>query len=198
MSLKENINMVKDELNSEEKFFEKAVITEKFVKKYKNVMIGAVIAVVLLVMGNLIYEANKSASIEEANVALSALNQDPTNVDAKSELESLSKELFDVWSYSQAIANNDMKALKELSSSKTFVVADLASYELASSSADQDALSKYSMKQNSIYKDLALVQNAILFINKNEIEKAHQELKKVPQSSSLNKVVLALLHYGVK
>ena len=54
------------------------------------------------------------------------------------------------------------------------------------------------MKQNAIYKDLALVQNAILYINKNEIDKAHQELKKVPQNSALNKIVLALQHYGVK
>jgi hypothetical protein len=38
LSLKENINMVREELNSEEKFFEKAVITEKFVKKYKNLL----------------------------------------------------------------------------------------------------------------------------------------------------------------
>lgn len=198
MSLKENIDMVKDELNSEEKFFEKAVITEKFVKKYKNVMIAAVVAVVLLVAGNIIYTANKSANIEEANMALASLNKDPNDVNSKAKLESLSKELYDVWTYSQALANQDMKALKELTDSKNTVVSDLATYELASSSADQDALSKYSMKQNAIYKDLALVQNAILYINKNEIDKAHQELRKVPQNSSLNKVVLALLHYGVK
>ena len=198
MSLKENIDMVKDELNSEEKFFEKAVMTERFVKKYKKVMIGSVVAVVLLVAANIVYDANKSANIEEANVALLELNKDPSSVEAKAKLESLSKELYDVWSYSQAIANKDIKALEELKSSKTLVVSDLAKYELASANADQDGLSKYSMKQNAIYKDLALVQNAILFIDKNEIQKAHQELRKIPQDSSLNKVALALLHYGVK
>ena len=61
--------MVKEELNSEEKFFEKAVMTEKFVKKYKNIMIGAVVAVVVLVSANLIYESNNNANIEEANMA---------------------------------------------------------------------------------------------------------------------------------
>jgi len=35
LSLKQDIEMVKEELNSEEKFFEKAVLTERFVKKYK-------------------------------------------------------------------------------------------------------------------------------------------------------------------
>lgn len=198
MSLKENIDMVKEELNSEEKFFEKAVITEKFVKKYKNIMIGGVAAVVIAVAANIIYEANKSANIEDANNALSALVKDANDADAKTRLKSLSKELYDVWSYSQAIANKDIEALKSLSNSKTPMVSDLASYELASSSADADALNDYSMKQQAVYKDLALVQNAILLMNKNEIEKAHQELKKVSQDSSLSKVVLALLHYGVK
>jgi len=198
LSLKENIDMVKDELNSEEKFFEKAVITEKFVKKYKNIMIGGVVAIVLVVAGNMLYSFNKSENVKEANIALAELNQDPSSATAKSKLKSLSKELYDVWSYSQAVANKDMKALEELKSSKTLIVSDLANYELASASGDQDKLSDYTMKQNAIYKDLALVQNAILYINKNEVQKAHQELKKVPQSSNLNKIATALLHYGVK
>jgi hypothetical protein len=198
LSLKENIDMVKDELSSEEKFFEKAVITEKFVKKYKNLMIGAVVAVVLLVGGNIFYGINAQQNKEDANVALNSLEQDTNDEAAKIKLKSLSKELFDVWSFSQAIANKDINALKNLSKSKTLLVSDLASYEAASMTADSKALSKYTMKQNAIYKDLALVQNAILFLNKKEIEKAHTELRKVPQDSSLKKVSLALLHYGVK
>ena len=48
MSLKDNIEMVKEELNSEEKFFERSVITERFVKKYKNAIIASVVVIVLL------------------------------------------------------------------------------------------------------------------------------------------------------
>jgi hypothetical protein len=190
--------MVKDELNSEEKFFEKAVMTEKFVKKYKNIMIGGVVVVVIAVAANMFYTFNESENIKEANIALAELNKDPNSVSTKSKLKSLSKELYDVWSYSQAIANSDLKALEELKSSKTIIVSDLAKYELASASADQSKLSKYTMKQNAIYKDLALVQNAILYMDKGEIQKAHQELRKVPQESNLNRVVTALMHYGVK
>jgi len=47
LSLKENIGMVKEELTAEEQFFEKAVVTERFVKKYKNVMIGSLVVIVL-------------------------------------------------------------------------------------------------------------------------------------------------------
>ena len=198
MSLKENIEMVKDELNSEEKFFEKAVITEKFVKKYKNLLIGGVIAIVIAVAVNLVYDSNKEASVIEANETLAVLAKDVKNEDAKLKLKALSKDLYNVWIYSQAIATNDNKLLESLSASKTTLISDLASYELASNTSDSTKLSDYSMKQNAIYKDLAIVQKAILLLNKKEIDSAHQELKKVSQNSSLNKVVLALLHYGVK
>ena len=61
-----------------------------------------------------------------------------------------------------------------------------------------DKLVDYSMKQNAIFKDLSLVQNAIILLDKNEIQKAHTELRKVSQSSPLKTIVLALLHFGVK
>jgi len=44
--------MVRNELTSEEKFFEKAVVTEKFLKKYKNLIVAGVIATALFIAGN--------------------------------------------------------------------------------------------------------------------------------------------------
>ena len=187
--------MVKEELNSEEKFFEKAVVTEKFIKKYKNVMIGSLVAVVFAVGGNIVYEANKQSQIKSANKALLELNKDAKNSSALIQLESLSPELYDVWMYSNAIVTKDMTSLKELKDSKTIIVSDLVDYELAQ---DSKSLQEYASKQNAIYRDLALIQSAILFIDKNEITKAHQELSKIGANSPLNKIALALLHYGVK
>ena len=190
--------MVKEELNSEEKFFEKAVITERFVKKYKNLMIAAVVVIIITVVANVVMESNKTATVEEANHTLATLLANPTDENAAISMKTLSPMLFDAWSYSQAIANKDLEAMKKLQNSKAVLISDLASYEVASQSADSSKLNDYSMKQGAIYKDLALVQNAIVLLNKNEIDKARNELKKVPLESSLNKIVLALLHYGVK
>jgi len=198
LSLKENIDMVKEELNSEEKFFEKAVITEKFVKKYKNLMIGLVVAIIVVVVANVVIDSNKAATVEEANKTLATLLENPSDENAATAMKNLSPTLYDAWSYSQAVVNKDIEAMKKLQSSKAILVADLATYEVASQASDASALSSYSMKQSSVYKDLAIVQNAIILLNKNEIDKAHNELKKVSQQSSLNKIVLALLHYGVK
>lgn len=198
MSLKENISMIKEELNSEEKFFEKAVITEKFVKKYKKLIIGSVVAIVIVVIANIVNESNKQTTIVEANKALTKLSVDASDMNTKAILKQLSPALFDAWSYSQAIASNDIESLKSLSDSDTEFISDLASYEVASQTNDSDKLTDYSMKQNAMFKDLALVQNAILLIDKNEIKKAHVELRKISQSSSLNSIVQALLHFGVK
>ncbi len=195
MSLKENIEMVKEELNSEEKFFEKAVITEKFVKKYKNVMIGSLVAVVLVIGGNMAYEANKQSKIDAANKALVELTKDSKNSSAASQLKALSPNLYDVWMLSKSIANHDLASMKELKSSKALIVGDIATYELAQNPSSLDS---YALEQGAIYKDLALVQSAVLLMNENKIDKAHEELAKIGVESPLAKIASALLHYGVK
>lgn len=195
MSLKDNINMVKDELNSEEKFFEKAVITEKFVKKYKNAMIASVVVVALGVGANIAYNANEDSKIEVANNTLLKLETNPSDGAALSELKVLSPSLHDVWIYSQAVANKDLEAMKKLKDSKALIVSDLAKYELA---LDAASLEDYASKQDAIFRDLALVQGAVMLLNENRVQEARNKLSKVSKESSLSKLVSALMHYGVK
>lgn len=198
MSLKNDIKMVKEELNSEEKFFEKAVITEKFVKKYKNAMIGTVVVVVALVVGNIAYDMNKQTQITAANDALSTLSKDSKNSEALLTLKSISPDLYDVWIYSNAIANRDFLTIKELENSSAVMIGDMAKYELAQDSKDAASLDSYASKQNAMYRDLALVQSAIILMSNEEIEKAHEKLSKISAESSLQQIAAALLHYGVK
>ncbi|MBU1658855.1 hypothetical protein KKG72_07380 [bacterium] len=198
MSLKSNIDMVKEELNSEEKFFEKAVITERFVKKYKNAIIASVVAVIVIVGTNIAYEVNKQNKIDAANEALLELSKDAKNTSALTNLKSLSPELYDVWLFSKAIADKDTATLNELKNSKALIVGDLASYELAQTSKDLKALNEYASKQNSIYRELAHIQSAVILMNDGKTEQAHQELSKVSEQSSLGKLARALMHYGVK
>lgn len=194
MSLIENINMVKEELNSEEKFFEKAVMTEKFVKKYKNVMIASVVAIVLVVGANIVYNINEEGKVSAANAVLLKLQSDPSDTAALSELKKLSPNLHDVWLYSQAIANSDIELLKGLKSSDAMIITDLAKYELAQDTA---SLEEYASKQNAIYRDLALVKSAVMLLNENKADKAKTVLSKVSAESSLNELVSVLKHYGV-
>ncbi|EDZ61379.1 hypothetical protein SMGD1_2439 [Sulfurimonas gotlandica GD1] len=198
MSIKNNIEMVREELNSEEKFFEKAVITEKFIKKYKNLMIGAVVVLVVLVGANVAYSINKQSQITAANVALLTLSEDATNSEALLTLKSISPELYDVWVYSNAVAKKDMITMKELTNSSAIMVGDLAKYELAQDTKNAASLDAYASKQDAVYRDLALVQSAIILMSNSQIQKAHEKLSQISPQSSLNKIANALLHYGVK
>jgi hypothetical protein len=190
--------MVKEELTSEEKFFEKSVMTERFVKKYKNTITGVVIAVVLVVSANIAYDINKESTVIAANEAFNDIISDASNDKALSRLESLSPDLYDVYIYSKAIADKDVKALETLKDSKALLVGDLVAYELAQNSKDASKLTDYALKQDSIYKDLAQVQSAVLLMNDGKTDKAHEKLLLISDSSSLSKVAKALLHYGVK
>lgn len=195
MSLKDNINMVKDELSSEEKFFEKAVLTERFIKKYRKLMIASAVVVVLFIGANVAYEINKNSKIRDANIALSKLFLNPKDSAASNDLKSLSPELYEVWNFSQAVANKDLEAMKKLENSKTPIVGDLAKYEAANSASSLD---EYASAQGAIFKDLALVRSAIILMNENRIEEAHNKLLKISKESPLNKTAKALLHYGIK
>ncbi|MEK6659857.1 MAG: hypothetical protein AABY36_09275 [Campylobacterota bacterium] len=195
MNLKDNISMIKEELNSEEKFFEKAVMTEKFIKKYKKVMIASVAVVAFVVSANLLYDMNERSKVTAANAALSKLQADASNVTALNELKAASPNLYDVWVFSQAVAKKDLEALKGLKNSKALIVGDLAKYEAAQNAA---SLEEYASKQDAIFRDLALVQSAVLLFSENKIDEAKEKLSKVSKDSSLNKMVLALMHYGIK
>ncbi|MDO8454747.1 MAG: hypothetical protein Q7S59_09270 [Sulfurimonas sp.] len=198
MSFRNDVDMVKEELSSEEKFFEKAVITERFVKKYKNAIIGSFAAVVVVAFANIAYDVNKQNKIESANKALSELFKDANNSDAQAELKSLSPSLHDVWLYSKAVADKDLAALEKLKDSKAMLMGDLASYEIAQNTKDAAKLDTYVLEQNAVYKDLAQVQSAVLLMNEGKIEAAHQKLSLIGEQSPLNNIAKALLHYGVK
>jgi len=198
LSLKTDIEMVKDELTSEEKFFEKAVVTEKFIKKYKNLLIGGAVLVAVGLISNAVYTVMENNRIESANKALAQLQKDPKNTKALNELKSSSPVLFDVWNFSVSVANDEISKLKSLKNSKALIVPDLASYEVASLENNQKELSNYASQQNAIFKELALIQAAIILIQENKIEQAHDKLRMINELSPMYKVAKALLHYGVK
>lgn len=198
LSLKNDIEMVREKLNSEEKFFEKAVITERFVKKYKKFLIGGLVAIVVVVAANIAYDINKESKVREVNIALAILGEDAENSEALSTIKNISPALHDAWIYSNAVVKKDIQSMKKLTSSSSVMVADLASYEVAQESKDAKLLDDYASKKDAVYKDLALVQSAIIYMSNSDIQKAHERLAKISSESSLKNIANALMHYGVK
>jgi len=195
LSLRDNIEMVKEELNSEEKFFEKAVVTERIIKKYKKMIIISIAAIVVVVGANIAYDINEKSKVNAANIAFAKLKLNSNDTVALDELKSLAPNLHDAWIFSQAIANKDIEKLKSIKNTKALIVSDLAEYEMAT---DNAMLERYASKQDAIFRDLALIQGAVMLLNNNKIDEARNMLEKVSKESSLEKVVASLMHYGIK
>ena len=198
MSLKENIEMVKEELNSEEQFFEKAVQTERFVKKYKKPLIGIVTAAILAIVAGSAYNITTQNKIDQSNAALNVLMADASDQAAQEQLKTLNPKLFDVWSLSQALKSKDQEALRQLQNSKALVVADLAEYELSAIQEDAAGLEKYAQKSSALLKDLAMIEAAVLLMDKGEKASAQAKLAMIDINSPVYQLAQSLAHYGVK
>ncbi|WP_294916330.1 hypothetical protein [Sulfuricurvum sp. PD_MW2] len=198
MSLKENMEAVREELSSEEKFFESAIRTERFVKKYQKPLIAVVVASLLAVGGAIGYQAYTDAKLQSSNKAFNLLLANPADAQAEQTLKNDNPALYDVWKLSRGISQNDVTILEGLKNSTTFGVGDIATYESAAIKGDAQALEGYTKKQGALYKDLALIELAVKSIEKGDVKTANEKLALIPEDSPLYQVASSLQHYGVK
>lgn len=198
MSLKENIDMVKEELNQEEKLFESAVRTERFVKKYKMPLLSVVATIIVVLVANSVYQMNKAASISKSNEAYMTLLAQPEDSVANNVLQENNPALYDAWKFQRALKANDEAALESLKASSSSVISDLASYELAALKKDKTALNEYALQQGSVLKDLAILDEAVLLMQENKTAEAKARLALIDEGSPLKKLAMLLQHYGVQ
>ncbi|MCL4432914.1 MAG: hypothetical protein M1300_11445 [Epsilonproteobacteria bacterium] len=198
MSIKENIQTLKDELSAEEKFIESAIRTERFVKKYQKPLIASVISLLFAVGGAIAYQSYDQAKIENSNEALSALLANPDNAEALKNLEKENSKLHELYTLSKAIKVGDVKALRSLMEAKSPEIADIAAYETAVLMNDQKALESYAKKQDAIYQDMALIEMAVMLIQKGDTASANSKLALIKEDSVMYPTAQTLSHFGVK
>lgn len=198
LSLKENISMVKNELNTEEKFFASAIQLERFVTKYKYMLIAIVTLVVIVVAVVVTRNYFDGANIKASNVAFLQLQQNPNDTASLKTLKSDNKQLYAVYLLKKAVKAHDTKTLQTLSTSKVLFVSDLASYYLASMNKNASALNSYENRSDTLYKQFALLQNAYLLMQQHKIAEANRKLQAIPQDSPIDQVAKILAHYSVK
>ena len=185
MSLKEDINYIKEEISTEESFMEKFFKTEQFYKKYKNIIIGglsvAVIAVVGFYISSYIAEQNKI----ESNKAFNTLLEDSTNVNSIAVLKEKNPQLLEVINFIEnGTTNKDMEFLKELSL-----------YSLAMKENNIDKLSSVSQKQNFLLKDFAMFNKALIQTQNKKYLDAKETLKQIPKASDITALSKMLAHF---
>ena len=116
MSIKENVDYIKSELSSEEKLLEGFVKSERFFKKYKNLLIALVVAIVL---GSIFYVVKKSfdeSNKYESNLLLNSYLE-KGDEKALEDLKNKNKNLYEVALY--------LKVKKDEKSVDAFVVIQL-------------------------------------------------------------------------
>ena len=185
MSLKENVDYIKEELSSEEKFLESSLKAEKFYKKYKFLIFGVVgLAIAYFVaVGVMDYSANKTKV--EANIAYNKVMDDAKDTTSLNELKALNNKLYEI------------ALLKTNQATSTTVVylKELEAYQNALKNEDIAALDKLISTQDFLLKDFASVNKALIYIEKQDYTKAKAALKVVPSDSQVTSLVTLIEHF---
>lgn len=189
MSMKENVDFVKEELNSEEKFLEGTVKVERFYKKYKALIIGLVtilvVALIAFGVSNYLNEKNAIAS----NIAFDKVIADPTDKEALNTLKESNNKLYEVALYLQAkkdgkYPETNIPYLKELTE-----------YQKALTSSDVSKLNTLSMQNDFLLKEFAIFNKALILVNEGKYKEAKIALNLIQKSSKASELSTLLQHH---
>lgn len=163
---------------------------EKLYKKNRLLIWATIAAIVLFFGGKAVMGAIEESKLNSANEAYLTLIKDPSNQAAAATLQEKNPELYELYSYKQAMDNKDIEKLKTLSSSANEMIADISRYHLAILE-NREAKSKY-------YNEIAIINNANLLIRQGKIEEAKAALSQIAEDSPMHKMALLMKHYTIK
>lgn len=190
VSISESIGQAKKELSGDEQILVSAFKLERIYKKYKKVIWGAVIILLVFFTGNAVKNAMQEATLEKANEAFLVLQANPEDAKALQLLKDNNPALFELFSFAQAIKKNDANALASLSQSKNEVISDSSKYAqkvLTNESAD-----------SALYKEIALLESAYLAIKAGDTKQAKIHLDSIDERSSIGLFASLLKHSIIK
>ncbi len=190
MSIKDDVKYVKKELSGDEKVLESAFKIEELYKKYKYIIWGVVVAILIFFISQAIMDSMKQSKLEDANSAFLVLQEKPND---KSALETLKKNnlsLFELYTFSKASSSKDITLLASLENSKENVISDSSKYTVG-------AIKKEAVN-SELYKELALFEEAYLAIKSGDTKSAKEKLELIDDRSSLQMLTQLLMHSTIK
>lgn len=190
MSIKDDVNYIKNELSSEEKFLESFVKTERFFKKYKKLIFGLII---LAIVGSVVFLVKTKLdekNLYEANIALSNFLENG-NQNSLKQLKEKNRDLYEIALYLDAKnefknADINLKYLKEL-----------LDFQVALLNSNQSELDLVSKKADFLLKDYAIFNQALILVNNQKYAEAREILGKISQDSRAFELATLLKHYLV-
>jgi len=185
MSLKDNVDYVKNELSSEEKFLEGFVKVERFYKKNRLIILLALVVIVGVVVGLYVTKSIQSSTKLEANKAFTKVLEDPKNTQALNTLKEKNEQLYQVAQYIQdKDADIQVKYLKEL-----------VEYKKALDNNSIEKLNSLSMQNDFLLKEFAIFNKALILTQEGKYEEAKVALNLIPEESKVSDLVKVLKHY---
>ena len=190
MSIKDDVNYVKTELSGDEKVLESAFKLETFYKKYKSIIWGSAIALVLYFAVTSGMEALRASKLAAANQALLTLQQNPDDADTLTVLKENNPALYEVYTFSVAAKKQDIKGIGALKSSKNGILADMSRYT-------EGAIIKNPV-DSKLYAELSYLEEAYVALQAGDTKKAKAKLEMIDPRSQLASIAKLLEHATIK
>lgn len=185
MSLKENIDYMKTELTAQEQFLENFVKAEKIFKKYKTLIFGALLAIVVLIIAMIGYDYMDEQKKVKANVALNEFLADTNNQQALDTLKANNKNLYEI-----AMHIKDENHIPDIA-----IFKEIAMFQNAVKNGDTKTIDSLLSNNNFLFKDYALVIKALQAIKADDMKSAEQAVKMLPKDSVSSDLANLLEHY---
>ena len=193
MSIKQNLETIKEEFKSDEKIFESAFKIERIFYRYKWIFIGIVAILLILWIYTSIKDMLEEKNAQQASKIYAQLQQQDTP-ELFEQLEKKAPNLAEFLRLRKAVQNGDEEALQKLSNSKNSFIAEFAKYQNAMLKKDINELGLI----NGQFGDLAKFEQAFLLIQDKKTAQAQEILQAIPQNSSIKELSKLLSHYGVQ
>ncbi len=193
MSIKQNLETIKEEFKSDEKIFESAFKIERIFYRYKWIFIGIVAILLILWIYTSIKDMLEEKNAQQASKIYAQLQQQDTP-ELFEQLEKKAPNLAEFLRLRKAVQNGDEEALQKLSNSKNSFIAEFAKYQNAMLKKDINKLGLI----NGQFGDLAKFEQAFLLIQDKKIAQAQEILQAIPQNSSIKELSKLLSHYGAQ
>lgn len=189
MSLKENVDFVKKELDSEEKFLESFVKVERFYKKNKKFLLVVVAVLIVGIAGYSLKNYIDAQNKAQSNIAFTQFLNDNNNEAALATLKDTNTRLYNVALYIKAKNENTTPEINDK------YLGTLLSYKKAIEDKNIEQLNTLAMQKDFLLKEFALFNKALLLTQNGEYEQAKQTLQMIQKDSQVKDLVALLNHY---
>lgn len=191
MSIKENLQVVKEEISSDEKMLESVFRIEAFIKKYKLLFIVLIVAGLGWIAWLYASDYLKEQKAIKSTALMEKIQSNVEDENAWNELKKENALLYEMMRFSYAIKNNNTQELEQMKNSSNPFISSYSSYEVASLTEN------FSSLKDGDFSDLALLQEGYLLVSKKDYTQALSKLNGISNTSELKDFALRIGHYGI-